>query len=132
MSSRRDVTGALDAPSQLLPRCFPATATRYACRSSIPLSRPRVAIELAVRIGAIDRDLDEALASNVAGDVRARPGNLTVGHGQGGACRWFATSAVGDDGDLPQPVIGRLGQSGSCGSGEKGGNSYRANAIAAH
>src|SRR6266700_1473853 len=133
MSGRRNVRGALSAPLRSLPRCLPATAARYACRSPIPLSRSGVTAELAVCIRTVDRDLHKALASNAAGYVRARAGNLTVGHGQGRASGRFTTSGAGDDRDLPQPVIGRLGQNGSSQrSGEKRGKNYRGNAIAAH
>ena len=70
---------------------------------------------------------------DAAGDVGASPRNLTVGNRQRRACGWLAASAFCYDGNVPEPVIGRLGERGrSGGTGGSESKKHRANASEAH
>ena len=103
--------------SALLTGCFPSTAARYACRCAIPLPRSGLATELTVRICTIDRDPHKSLASDAAGNVGATGRNLTVRHGQRRAGGRLAAAGFGHDRDIPEPVIGALGEGRSGGEG---------------
>src|ERR1700722_10263596 len=74
--------------------------------------------------------------SDAAGNVGAGARNLAVRDRKGRTARRFATAGFGYDGDVPKPVIGRLGGGGSrrkCGSSdENGARKYRTNAKRAH
>src|ERR1700733_8890336 len=119
----------------LLPRRFPAPAAWYACRCPIPSPRSCVATELAICICTTDRDSHKSLSADAAGDVSTGGGNLSVGDSKCGALFRFARSRLGHDGDIPKPVIGRLGGHWSRGEGcdgESGSSKYVSNAILAH
>src|ERR1700676_509066 len=117
----------------LLARCFPMTAARYACRCPIPLPRSSVATEVAVCISTIDRDAHNALPPDAAGNVCPGTGNLTVRNRQRRACRWLTAAGFGYNCNTPETIIGRLGDGGSGGEG-RGGESKRqkSDAIVAH
>jgi hypothetical protein len=59
--------------------------------------------------------------SDAAGHIRARRGDFTVGDREHRTRRRFAAAGLGHDGDIPEPVIGGLGDGGS--GGEGGGRS---------
>src|ERR1035437_3318109 len=65
----------------LLPRRFPVTAARYARRCAIPFSRAGIAAEVAVGIGAADRDPHNAFPSDAAANVCPGGRNFTVRDG---------------------------------------------------
>ena len=71
--------------------------------------------------------------SDAAGDTGTARGNLTVGYGQGRACRRFAASRLRDDRNMPQAIIGRLGERGGGGrAGNSKNKQYLTNAIETH
>jgi hypothetical protein len=124
------------APLGLLARGFPSAAARHTRGRTVPSSRSGVAAELAIRKCATDRDPNHSLPSDAAGDVGAGRRDLAVGDRERRACRGFARTCLGHNGDVPKPVIGRLGGRGSggkgnCGRGKKQSRKYR-NAIVAH
>src|ERR1700676_901957 len=117
----------------LLARCFPMTAARYACRCPIPLPRSSVATEVAVCISTIDRDAHNALPPDAAADVCPGTGNLTVRNRKRRARRRLAAACFGYNRNIPETIIGRLGDSGSGGEGSGGASKKRkADAMIAH
>jgi hypothetical protein len=120
----------------LLPERLPPAATRYARRRPIPFSRSGIAAELTVRICAADCNTDKTFPPDAAGNIRASGRNFTVRNGQHRTRRRFATAAFCHDGDIPEPVIGRLGGGGSGGEGdcgsEGGSKQYNTDAVVAH
>src|SRR5258708_4522936 len=69
--SRRAIATGAAVWTALLPRRFPPTAARYACRCSIPLPPSGIATELAVRICTIDGYPHKPFPSDAAGYVGA-------------------------------------------------------------
>src|SRR5215475_1425041 len=71
--------------------------------------------------------------SDASGDAGASRGNLTVGDGQGRACRGLAATGLGHDRNMPEPVIRRLSEGSRRGQADKGtSKQYFSNAIGAH
>jgi hypothetical protein len=77
-----------------------------------------------------------AFPSDTAGNVCAGSRNLTIGNCQRIAGRRLARSRFGNDGHVPEAVIGRLGESRGNGNGsrsdEKRANKNSTDAIKAH
>src|SRR3981081_1910964 len=134
--SRRMTAGISAIGAGLLPRRFPSTATRYARRCPIPLPRSGVAAELTVGICRTNRDSDKSFPANAAGDVGAGSGNFTVRHRKRRALRRFAGTGLGNNRDIPEPIIGCLGGCGCCykrgGGAESGNDKNGADAVVAH
>jgi hypothetical protein len=91
---------------------------------------------LAVRICTIDRYPHKSFPSNAAGDSGARCRNLTVLDGERRVRRRLTGAGLGHNGDIPEAVIRRLGDSGSNGktgrAHESGREESYANAMMAH
>ncbi len=71
--------------------------------------------------------------SDAAGDVRTGGRNLTVGHRQRRASGRLAAAGLRHNGDIPDAVIGLLGEGGSGGRcGQANNKKSDANAIETH
>ena len=120
----------------LLPRSFPSAAARNSAGRPIPLPRSAIAAELAVRMSAGDGNAHVAFPPDAAGNVCTGGRNLTIGDGQRIAGRGLARSRFSDDGHAPEPIIGRLSESGSGAHGNRSGenraNKDSTDAIKAH
>src|SRR5215213_9011222 len=119
-TSRRAIAKNSVVRSGLLPRSFPSTAARYACRCTIPLPRTCLAAEMTVRICTIDRDAHKSLFSDASGQ-RATSRDLAIRDGQRGARGRLAAAGFGHDRDIPEPVIGVVGGGGGS-SGKRAGD----------
>jgi hypothetical protein len=88
---------------------------------------------MAVCICTIDRDAHNALPPNAAGDVCPGAGNLTVRNRKRRARRRLAAACFSYNRNIPETVIGRLGEGGSGGERDGGESKKRkSDAVIAH
>jgi hypothetical protein len=88
---------------------------------------------VAVCISTIDRDAHNALPADAAGNICPGTGNLTVRNRKRRARRRLAAACFGYNRNIPETVIGSLGDRGSGGEGGGGESKKRkSDAAIAH